>query len=164
MRNENDTTLFVVYGMRYNPRPAEDGDPTMEMEILGAFKDFSDAAVFRDVHADIDTTLEAVGITTATVHQEVPDLEVLLHVSTDVSYPKTLFVRSIGVPMGTTPYLRDEDDGFFEALAYAEDQDKIIEYGVSWMVKVGMISSVDEAVIVENISPEAQTLIEYTIG
>lgn len=157
MDYENEDMIFLTYGLRYTP--ASPGvEPAVGMEVLGAFEEYSDAAVFRDIYADIDTTVEGVFVASTKLSDTVPDLEVFLQVTVDENFPGSIVVNSVGVPEGTEPFLREEED-YFEALAYPEDKEPMIDYAIEWMISTGRVNSVKDVPIVENISPQAQDLI-----
>lgn len=148
------TKTFVVYGVRLNTHPVDGDAPMMETEIIGVFPTFADAAMCRDIHADLDTTMEAVAITTTESYKGVPDYDVMLHmeVSPDGSI---IEINSMCVGEESDPWLR-ETTGHCEALAVPEDMDFLIDYMTTWAQNnLGTVPVVED-----NISPAARELIE----
>lgn len=138
--NERDTmtshdlpegTQYLVCGLKFNPNPELDGMASSSVEILGAFSDLSKAVLCRDIYSDLDTTMEAVTITPSIFMEDIPDFDVFLSITVDAD---GITVRSQCVAENTEPWLREEPD-FFEALAYPEDENRIIELASSWFEK-----------------------------
>lgn len=146
--------VFVVYGLRLDDNPADNKDPMMETEIIGMFPTFADASMCRDVYADLDTTMEAIDITTCESYQSVPDYDVMLHI--EVSYDKKFIeINSMCVGEESEPWIR-ETSSHCESLAVPEDRDYIVDYMKRWCNDNHNASPE----VVDNISPMARELIE----
>lgn len=146
--------VFVVYGVRLNTSPNDNQEPMMEMEIIGTFPTFEQASLCRDVYADLDTTLEAIAITTCESHNDVPDYDVMLHLEVSPS-GDTIEMNSMCVGAESEPWIRETAD-HCEALAVPEDQEFIIDYMTKWCkVAHGVTPTIQD-----NISPMAKELIE----
>lgn len=146
--------VFVVYGLRLNENPADDKEPMMETEIIGMFPTFADASMCRDVYADLDTTMEAIDITTCESYQEVPDYDIMLHI--EVSPNKDVIeINSMCVGEDSEPWIR-ETSTHCEALAVPEDIDYIVDYMKRWCEENHNTSPT----VVDNVSPMAKELIE----
>lgn len=144
---------FVVYGLRLNTNPNDNQEPMMEMEIIGTFPTFDDASLCRDIHADLDTTLEAISITTCQNYGEVPDYDVMIHLEVSPN-GDTIEVNSMCVGTESEPWIR-ETTTHCEALAVPEDMEHIIDYMTKWCrVAHGVTPQVQD-----NISPMARELI-----
>lgn len=145
-------TEYLVLGLRFNPNPELDGLPSSSVVIVGSFSDLSKAVLCRDIYADLDTTFEAVTITSSTRMEDVPDFDVFLSVTVS---EEGVIIRSQCVTSGTEPWLREEED-FFEALAYPEDREDIIRIASEWYnERAGYYPS-----IIDDISERAQHLID----
>ena len=75
--------------------------------------------------------MESVTITPSIFMEDIPDFDVFLSITVDAD---GITVRSQCVAENTEPWLREEPD-FFEALAYPEDENRIIELASSWFEK-----------------------------
>lgn len=126
--DENKDIRYLVMGIRY---PDNNGEQTFEAEIVGAFADIGAAVICRDVYADLDTTFEDMTITSVMMYDEIPEMEIFLNFTTDDDH---IIIRSQCKPMGTEPTLKD-DSSYFEAVAYLDDRDDMLDYAARWFMK-----------------------------
>lgn len=127
MFNEEQDIRYLVMGIRYNE---QDNGP-FEAEIIGGFPDIGAAVICRDVYADLDTTFDDITITSVTLYEEIPEIEIFLNFTTDDDH---IIIRSQCMPMGTEPTLKD-DSSYFEAVAYLDDRDDMLDYAARWFMK-----------------------------
>ena len=146
--------MFVVYGLRFNEKPADGDYPMMETEIIGVFPTFEDASMCRDVCADLDTTMEFIDITTCQSYDEVPDYDIMLHVEVSPD-KKAIEINSMCVGDDSEPWIRETTD-HCEALAVPEDIDYIVDYMSKWCSENHSTCPTVE----DNTSPMARELIE----
>lgn len=152
--NPQPRKLFVVYGIRLNENPLDGGGPTMETEIIGTFPTFEDASMCRDVYADLDTTMEAIDITTCENYDSVPDFDVMLHIEVS-PHGDTIEIESMCVGGESEPWLK-ETSTHCEALSFPEDMDYIIDYMTKWCQS----AHGTRPAVVDNISPVAKEFID----
>lgn len=125
---------FLVMGLRQELGTDDEGYGSVSMEILSMFDSLENALIYRDLHAEMDSTTHAVTIVSATAHSEVPEMEVYLHVI--IEGDGTVRVRSRCVDLGIEPWLREEPD-VFEALCYPEDRDIILDRAERHLARLG---------------------------
>lgn len=123
-----NNTIYTVFGFRTEFN--DDNEEVIITEIIGNFTNLENALICVDIHKDLDTTLENISITTGKVLEELPELEVMLKIDFDKD---NLLIRSKAVPLDTPPWIREEDN-VFEALAYKEDKEEIIQYATQWYI------------------------------
>lgn len=126
--------FFLVMGLRQEMGTDEEGYGSVSMEILAMFDTLENALIYRDLHAEMDTTTHAVTIVSTTAYSEVPDLEVFLHVI--IEDDDTVRVRSRCVDLGAEPWLREGPE-VFEALCYPEDRDLILDRAQRHLSRLG---------------------------
>lgn len=127
MFNEDNDIRYLVMGIRYN----ENSESTLEAEIIGGFPNIGEAVICRDVYADLDTTFDDITISSMTLYEEIPEIEIFLNFTTDDDH---IIIRSQCMPMGTEPTLKD-DSAYFEAVAYIDDRDDMLDYAARWFMK-----------------------------
>ena len=129
----NKDMIYIVYGMRYNATPADGGEPTIDLEVIGSFSDMADATFCRDFYSDVDTTFEAVNITSTRSFASFPSFDVMLKIT--LSHDgKNIDIYSICVPGETEPWLVTTQQRC-EALAYPEDRDYVISIIQQWALE-----------------------------
>lgn len=120
---------YIVYATRVVPGDDYGEAPALAIETLGAFERIEDALMMKDICEDIDSTIEEVSISPLSgIQSSVPDLEVLVFLTFELD---VLVVKSMAVPLGSEPYLREEEN-YFEMLAYPEELEEAITYACKW--------------------------------
>lgn len=126
MSDENNT-VFVVFGLRHDPQGVKDAK-NVEVETLGVLHTLEDAVMLRDLYTDLDTSLDAVTISTSSSYHAVPDMDIFIRLS---FFDQSLILNSYIADGKTEAYLIDEGDRF-ECLAYPEDEDAMIQRALAW--------------------------------
>jgi len=121
-----DNTIFTVFGFRTEFN--DNNEAVIVTEIIGNFTNLENALICVDIHKDLDTTLDDISITTSTLLDELPELEVMLKIDVEKD---NILVRSQAVPLDASPWIR-EDENVFQALACREDEEDIIDYACKW--------------------------------
>lgn len=145
---------FIVYCLRFNENPSDGGEPTVEYEVVGIFNNYDDALVSRDIHADLDTTSEAVSIMSAAEYTQAPDYDVMWKMSVSPD-GETITIDSMCVLADTEPWLA-EDRNRCEALVIPEDGDSMVEYMMQWCA----VNRRTTPSVIDQRSPSAQEMVE----
>ena len=125
-----ENVIFTVFGFLHEEDP-HTHEQSVSMQILGNFTTLEQAVLCKDIYQDADTTIQGVSIANSVLFDEMQDVDVMLHISVDEN--NTLTVRTQVVSINEDPYLYDKDR--FEALAYHEDEEYILEYAQQWCKK-----------------------------
>lgn len=144
----NLSKKFIVLGSKTHISPDSYGVSDTDLIVVGLFSKLEDAVMCRDIHADLDTTFDAVTIVSSEEYDSVPDMNIYLHLSFD---DENLIIRSQCVFEDSNPFLRVEED-YFEALAYPEDREAIIDRAVDWYHSI----TGQPPIILDYVSPAAK--------
>lgn len=123
--SDNSKTIYSVVGMHADG--IYDEEDTATIVNLGSFSTLEEAIICKDIYDDLDTTIHTISIVPISLFGEVPEIEPYLNFTVEEG---RIIIRCKCVEVGTPPLLNEKD--FFEALAYAEDKDAMIELAASW--------------------------------